>query len=137
MPSTEWSGPSEPYEVKLGHVHPADGVIVATVKLPDAPSELGVSSGKPAILFEFAQTRPDGIHRWPPVVLTFHDAEEPEALVRLIRSAVDDLALAATWKPKPPATPTHCPGCNVKLFGAIAERGGCLACFPVLPGDQP
>lgn len=27
----------------------------------------------------------------------------------------------------------RCPGCNARLFGEVAARGGCTACFPPLP----
>lgn len=29
-----------------------------------------------------------------------------------------------------PAPKVHCPGCGLQLHGSIAERGGCLGCYP-------
>lgn len=139
MPEIPWHGPDQPYETTLGHAHFADGVVVATVKLPEHP-DLGKASGKPAILFEFGQSHPDGpAHMWPPMILTFGDDEDPAALVRLVTAAVGDLERVATLKvPAAPPAPAevHCPGCDVRLHGAVAARGACLACFPTIPGDE-
>lgn len=139
MGEIPWHGPSEPYETTLGHAHFADGVVVATVKLPDHP-DLGAASGKPAILFKFGQAHPDGpAHMWPPMILTFGPDDDPEALVRLVTAAVNDLPRMADLvppAPPPPPRAVHCPGCDVLLHGAVAARGGCLACFPTIPGDE-
>lgn len=139
MGEIPWSGPSEPYETTLGHAHFANCVVIATLKLPDLP-DLGDARGKPAILFEFGQGKPGRPpHMWTPLVLTFGDDDDPQALVRLVTSAVNDLprvAAFATPESPPPSKATHCPGCGVQLHGAVAQRGGCLACFPTIPGDE-
>lgn len=139
MTEVPWSGPSEPYETTLGHAHFANGVLIATLKLPDQ-AELGDAAGKPAILFHFGHGSPGCPPKmWPPLVLTFGEDDDPEALVRLVTSAVADLPRVAAFIPPespPPPADTHCPGCGVKLHGAVAERGGCLACFPTIPGDE-
>lgn len=135
MGEIPWSGPPEPYEVELPSAFMVDGVVVATVRLPPMPEVLVDRAGKPAILFQFA-TGPQPL---TPIVLTFGENDDPEALVRLITAAVADLPrIAAATPPAPTAPPavTHCPGCDVRLHGAVAERGGCLACFPTIPGDE-
>lgn len=136
MPVTPWHGPDEPYETRLGHAHFANGLLVATVKLPAEPL-LGPHSDKPAILFDFVEARPgQPIAKYPPFVLTFTGDDEPAGLVELVTRAVDDLERVATWQPPPPPPVTHCPGCGVKLHGAVAKRGACIACFPTIPGDD-
>lgn len=30
----------------------------------------------------------------------------------------------------------RCPGCNTKIYGDVAKRGGCLACYPDLPPGE-
>lgn len=132
MPVSPWGGPPEPYETRLGHAHFASGVIVATVKLPDEPA-LGLHRNKPGILFDFVDGTPGNLHRYPPFVLTFMGDDEPPALVGVVTAAVADLDRAATWEPPKPPRIKNCPGCGVRLHGAVAERGGCLACFPELP----
>lgn len=34
------------------------------------------------------------------------------------------------------AAPILCPGCGRQLFGEVAIRGACLACFPELPAGE-
>lgn len=29
-----------------------------------------------------------------------------------------------------------CPGCGLRIYNEVAERGGCLSCYPELPADE-
>lgn len=70
--------------------------------------------------------------RLQPILYT-GDADE---LLEILTNAVTDLK--ATLDDTPPAPHVHCPGCNARLFGAVAARGACLGCYPKLPeGETP
>lgn len=69
-------------------------------------------------------------------------AELVDAFEHALRTATDptlhagaaqvahDANVAAGLLPGSPGV--HCPGCNLRLYGEVAVRGGCLTCYPDL-----
>lgn len=54
-----------------------------------------------------------------------------------LRTLADSVGLRPPRPPKQPAVEVRCPGCGERLFGDVATRGACLACFPPVPDNHP
>lgn len=93
------------------------------------------------LMLLFGVLHPDGI--MPIHVVVPMTDEELDALPRIVADAV-----ASTQKHRrlraegrhpvdvanrAAARKVTCPGCGVRLFGEVAERGGCRGCYPDLP----
>lgn len=104
-------------------------------------------AGLTGVVFEFAPhgLRPLSVFipvsAFPPGTgAEFHELldklHDPAALAELAAAsdAAHDANRAAGLLPG--SSPVRCPGCGSRLFGAVAVRGACLACYPDLPpGD--
>jgi len=108
-------------EVDLRSAVWADNAAFAVV--PEIPPEWP-NGGHPGLWIAFSfQGRP-----YPPVLLL---GEPLTAVIDAVKEALVDL-------PAPVAPPlVLCPGCGGRLFGSVAARGACLACFPPLPEATP
>lgn len=148
------------------HEHPSGGTstrvmtsdtsfVVARLELASAvhPAEVSERSGIPAgpvlilAVTDFAGHTVD-------VVLPLSSPEHAETLAAAFAEALDALRASFTDPsiygadverslelnrlagaiPGGPAV--RCPGCGSRLFGEVAVRGGCLACYPDLPPGE-
>lgn len=134
--------------------HRAHGVAVCGIAIP--PNERDWPPG-PALILAFRYLCPthgrfevakfvvpnDGTNQEGPPgagVEAFADL-----IVNAARVAVDQYepgvakaldAMAAYEAGLDPQLAPSCPGCGARLFGDVATRGACLACFPEAPADD-
>lgn len=109
----------------------ADGVVINEVYGEEQTRADGtVLPAGPGIGFQFTV---DG-QLVPNIVMMMTDREMDE-LARSVKRAIRMARRHRAVPPGPVAT-VYCPGCNLRLFGAVAQRGACTKCFPTLPGDE-
>lgn len=143
--------PADPIVAEMDSriLHVAEStVIVSTVVAPELAAKSGAPQG-PALLL-LLETAHEG-HRCPLQVLIPLDTAEKASAYReglleacqMIRDSFDDPSIYAGDVERttelnrlagniPGAPRPRCPGCGSALFGNVAIRGGCLACYPDL-----
>lgn len=138
-------------EDRGGETVPLDlaGVLLAagmghmTITLPETDALPPSMSGATGVMFMFELP---GV----PMLRVFvrRDAFPPGAGAELHEMfdqlhTIDDAAVAAEIREAnllagllPDSPIIHCPGCGSRLFGEVARRGACLACYPDLPAGD-
>lgn len=137
----------EPMLVDLSTMFLAAGVATYAITVPDTDAFPPKWRGQRGVLFEFAVDGIRALRAFVPAAAfplgagaefhelldRFHTAEGAARLDAAAARAHEANYLAG-YLPDSPVI--HCPGCGSRLFGAVARRGGCLACYPDLPpGD--
>jgi hypothetical protein len=109
------------------------GLGISDFEDPDAPVVDGVTFGT----FGVVELEPPEAILW----LTWAAAQVAESsgvdAESALRTLADSVGLRPPRAPKQLAVEVRCPGCGQRLFGDVAARGACLACFPPVPHDHP